>query len=118
VLPDLHPPNRVDLGSENPERSHWGAIDATRRPHGHLEALKSRFPESLEGCEILDSGGTVDAYRLFVAKPAWMQVVDGLAEETDYDNFKSEVARHQGKARAAYEHALHDVWSVMNGLQK
>jgi hypothetical protein len=47
-----------------------------------------------------------------------MQVVAELAEETDYDNFKSEVARHQGKARAAYEHALHDVWSVMNRLQK
>jgi hypothetical protein len=28
------------------------------------------------------------------------------------------VARHQGKAGAAYEHALHDVWSVMNRLQK
>jgi len=41
-----------------------------------------------------------------------------LAEETDYDNFKSEVARHRGKTGAAYEHALHDVWSVMNRLQK
>ena len=47
-----------------------------------------------------------------------MQVVAELTEETDYDNFKSEVARHQGKAGAAYEHALHDVWSVMNRLQK
>ena len=47
---------------------------------------------------------------MFVAKPAWMQVVAELAEETDYDNFKSEVVRHQGKAGAAYEHALHDVW--------
>ena len=30
----------------------------------------------------------------------------------------AEVRRHQGKAGAAYEHALHDVWSVMNRLQK
>jgi hypothetical protein len=45
-------------------------------------------------------------------------VVSGLAEETDYDNFKSEVARYQGRPGAAYEHALHDVWSVMNRLQK
>jgi hypothetical protein len=85
---------------------------------GHLDALKSRFPDLIGDCEILDSGGTDYIYRLFVAKPAWRQVVAELAEETDYDNFKSEVARHQGKARAAYEHALHDVWSVMNGLQK
>lgn len=41
-----------------------------------------------------------------------------LAVETDDDNFKSEVARDQGKAGAAYEHALHDVWSVMNRLHK
>ena len=41
-----------------------------------------------------------------------------LAEETDYDNFKSEVARHQSEAGAAYEHSLHDVWSVMHKLQQ
>ena len=40
-----------------------------------------------------------------------------LAEETDYDNFKSEVARHQGKGGAAYERSLHEVWSVMNRLK-
>ncbi len=42
----------------------------------------------------------------------------GLAEETDYDNFKSEVARYQGRNGAAYEHSLHEVWSVMHRLQK
>lgn len=47
-----------------------------------------------------------------------MRVLAGLAEETDYDNFKSEVARHQGKSGAAYEHSLHDVWSVMHKLQE
>ena len=45
-------------------------------------------------------------------------MVAELAEKTDYDNFKSEVARHQGKAGAAYEHALHDGGSVMHGLRK
>ncbi len=47
-----------------------------------------------------------------------MQVLAELAAETDYDNFKSEVARHQGKAGTAYEHLLHDVWSVMHKLQE
>jgi hypothetical protein len=41
-----------------------------------------------------------------------------MAEETDYDNFKSEVARHQDKKGSAYEHSLHEVWSVMRRLQK
>jgi hypothetical protein len=52
-----------------------------------------------------------------VEKSAWAQVLAGLAEDTSYDNFKSEVARHQGPAGAAYENALHRVWSVMHSLQ-
>jgi hypothetical protein len=44
-------------------------------------------------------------------------VLAGLAEETGYDNFKAEVARHLGSAGAAYERSLHEVWSVMRALQ-
>ncbi|MGP0067995.1 MAG: hypothetical protein ACLQGP_30920 [Isosphaeraceae bacterium] len=88
------------------------------RIRGHLVALKERFSDLLGEYEIQESGGTDYTYRLFVPKSAWTQVVAGLAEETDYDNFKSEVARHQGRAGAAYEHSLHEVWSVMHRLQK
>jgi hypothetical protein len=88
------------------------------RLRSHLEALKKRFPDVLGECEIQESAGTDYAYRLFVQKSVWTQVLAGLAEETDYDNFKSEVAHHQGKAGAAYEHSLHEVWSVMHRLQK
>jgi hypothetical protein len=88
------------------------------RVRGHLEALQKRFLDLLGGCEIQISVGTDYAYRLFVQKSAWTQVLAALAEETDYDNFKPEVARHQGRAGAAYEHSLHEVWSVMNRLQK
>lgn len=88
------------------------------RVRGHLEALKARFPDLIGQCEIQETTETDYAYRLFVKKGAWTQVVAGLAEETDYDNFKSEVARYQGSAGAAYEDALHKVWSVMNRLQK
>ena len=88
------------------------------RVRGHLEVLKKRFPDLIGQCEIQESAETDYAYRLFVQKSAWTQVLAGLAEETDYDNFKSEVARHQGRAGAAYEHSLHEVWSVMHRLQK
>jgi len=88
------------------------------RVRSHLEALMKRFPDLLGECEIQEFTGTDYAFRVFVQKLAWMQVAAALAEETDYDNFKSEVARHQGRAGAAYEHSLHDVWSVMNRLQK
>ena len=39
------------------------------------------------------------------------------AEETDYDNFKSKVAYHQGKAGTGYSDSLHEVWSTMRILQ-
>jgi hypothetical protein len=102
---------------------HGRPIDPDRimvraRVRSHLEALKKRFPDLIGECRIQDSAGTDYAFRLFAPKPAWTRVVAALAEETDYDNFKSEVARHQGRAGTAYERSLHEVWSVMNQLQK
>ena len=88
------------------------------RVRGHLDALKKKFPEFLDECEIHCAAGTDYAFRLFVPKSVWAQVVAGLAEETDYGNFKSEAKRHQGTAGAAYEDALYDVWSAMHRLQK
>lgn len=103
--------------------SHSQPVDPDRimvraRVRQHLEALVERFPDLLGECECQESAGTDYAFRLFVQKSTWTQVLAGLAEETDYDNFKSEVARHQGRVGAAYEHSLHEVWSVMNRLQK
>jgi hypothetical protein len=88
------------------------------RLRGHLEALKNRFPDLLGQCEIQTSTGADYAFRMFTDKPVWCRVLAELARETDYDNFKSEVAEHQGPAGSAYEHALHEVWSVMYRLQK
>ena len=88
------------------------------RVRAHLEALKNRFPELLEDSKIQEFAGTDYAYRIFVNKPVWSQILSNLAEETDYDNFKSETARHQGRAGAEYSHSLHEVWSVMDRLQK
>jgi hypothetical protein len=95
-----------------------GRIMVRARVRGHLEALKGRFPDLLGRCDIQESASADYAYRLFVPKPAWVRVLSGLGEETDYDNFKAEVARCQGRAGAAYERSLHEVWSVMLGLQK
>lgn len=91
-------------------------IRARLRPH--LEALLKRFPDVLAECEIQTFAGTDYAFRVFVAKPAWSDMLAAMAEETDYDNFKSEVARHLGKNGMAYEKSLHDVWDVMYGLQR
>ena len=103
--------------------SHGQPVDPDRimvraRIRSHLEALKVRFSDVLADCEIKEFAGTDYAFRIFVDKLVWSQVLVGLNEEMNYDNFKSEVARHQGSEGAAYEHSLHEVWSVMNRLQK
>lgn len=105
------------------EGGHGQPVDSNRimvrcRLKEHLDALKERFPELLGDCEIKEFSGTDYAFRIFVEKTVWSKVLVGLNEEMDYDNFKSKVARHQGSAGADYEHSLHEVWSVMNRLQK
>ena len=103
--------------------SHKQPVDTDRimvraRVRRHLEALKNQFPELLADCGINESLDADYAFRIFVDKPVWSQVFVELNEELDYDNFKSKVARHQGSDGAAYEHSLHEVWSVMNRLQE
>ena len=88
------------------------------RVRGHLEALQTRFPAQLATTEISETPATDYRYRMFVDKAVWTPVLVELNEEMEYDNFKSEVARHQGATGAGYEQALHDVWSIMYQLQK
>lgn len=102
---------------------HGQPVDPNRimvraRVRAHLESLKARFAELLSECEIHESADADYAFRIFVAKPVWSQVMARLAEDVDYDNFKSDVARHPGKAGHDYEHSLHAVWSVMYRLQQ
>lgn len=102
---------------------HGQPIDPARlmiraRVRRHLDALKERFPALLGHSEIVDSQDTDYAYRIFVDKPIWSQALGELAEETDYDNFKAEVAHHQGRAGDEYEGSLHRVWAVMYELQR
>jgi hypothetical protein len=84
----------------------------------HLENLKANFPEELGSCEIVETHDTDYACRLFVEKSVWVRIAAELAEETDYDNFKSAVGAHLGSRGAEYVHRLHDVWSAMMKLQK
>lgn len=102
---------------------HDQPVDLTRimvraRIRSHLDALRERFPKLLGACEIREFTNTDYAFRIFLDKPAWSEVLMELNEELDYDNFKSEVARFQGQAGTAYEHSLHEVWSIMYRLQK
>lgn len=88
------------------------------RDRRHLQALKERFQDLLDGCDIRQSAGTDYAFRIVVDKHHWARVVTALAAEIDYGNFKAEVASHQGDEGSDYEDALHEVWAVMRRLQR
>jgi hypothetical protein len=102
----------------------WGhAVDEGRvmvraRLRGHLEGLKLRFPEELAGLEIVETLETDYRYRLFADKTLWTSVLQLLGEELDYDNFKSKVARNLDGVGDEYAHSLHDVWDIMQHLQR
>jgi hypothetical protein len=87
------------------------------RSRRHLEALKTRYPQYLAACDIVEFQGSDYACRIFVDKATWTAVIADLADDIDYDNFKAAVGRHRPSADRAYEAALHDVWQVMHGLQ-
>jgi hypothetical protein len=89
-------------------------IQVRARVKEHLLNLKREFPQ-LRRCKIKTYAASDYAFRIYVAKKVWVGVIAELAEDVDYDNFKSAVAQYQG--RNDYEQALHRVWSVMYGLQ-
>ncbi len=102
---------------------HGQPVDPNRimvraRVRKHLDKLKRRFSNLLGDCEIKEFVGTDYAFRIFVDKSVWSQVMVRLGDELDYDNFKSEVGRFQERDGAAYESSLHEVWSVMYRLQR
>lgn len=99
-----------------------GSLDAATvmiraRSADHLKNLQQRFP-ALAPAEILTWPNRDYRYRLIAPKTVWAAVVAELAQEQEWSNFKSEVARHQGVAGSEYVHALNEVWSVMSDLQE
>jgi hypothetical protein len=82
----------------------------------HLEALIERF-EELADCKIKNSNNTDYRFRIFVPKETWAVVMAALTLEIEYGNFKSAVHATQPHEDGGYTKKLHDVWSVMYGLQ-
>ena len=80
-------------GSDANDRIDPGRVMVRARVREHLTALQDRFADRL-GTAVIHESPTADyAYRLFVDKRAWADVLAALAEDVDYDNFKAEVGR-------------------------
>lgn len=88
------------------------------RARADLLAFLTRFPE-LDG-HVPDGAiiATPDAdypYRAIVTRTGLSEVLSAFVlDELAYDNFKSEVGRVAGSARAK---PLHDVWEVMHAVE-
>lgn len=85
------------------------------RSRRHIESLQKRFPQ-LASLPIGDTPNTDYRFRIVVPKPVWVEVAQELASEVDYGNFKDLAHSQSGDDR--YVDALHDVWEVMERLQR
>ncbi len=76
----------------------------------HLQQLCERF-DILQGSEIIENTGTDYPCRLIVRAKLWRVVLDQLARDIDYGNFKGCVDDLEYLTR------LHYVWSEMRDYQ-
>ncbi|HEV2326444.1 MAG TPA: hypothetical protein VGS10_21075 [Terracidiphilus sp.] len=104
---------------------HDGSVDEARvmvraRLREHLENLCERFPNSeMAKVPILNDAGTDYRFRVVIPKSEWATILNELALEQTWTNFKNEASRFARlkKTSSSYVDALHDVWQVMARLQ-
>ena len=82
------------------------------RVESDLETLRTRYLPELT--PTVAHAGTDYAYRGTCTADAWAAALGKMAHDIDYSNFKSEVARRQGSARA---HVYGKVWGALVALE-
>jgi hypothetical protein len=90
-----------------------GTLTVRARVRSDLEELKKQCLPSLS--EIVDGGGTDYRYRSKALRSDIGNALARMVQSLDYDNFKDEVARKQGKKRAE---VYGRVWSTLYDLQR
>lgn len=89
-----------------------GMLTVRARVRADLEALREGFMPELG--EIAEDAGADYRYRARATQEAVAEAAKRVALAIDYDNFKSEVARRQGRERADL---YHRVWEALGELQ-
>lgn len=97
---------------EKPWDRDAGTLTVRSRVRADLDTLRSKYLPELG--ETQEDPQADYRYRAQVPRDAFSQAAARLAADIDYDNFKNEVARQQGKARASL---YGEVWHVLNRLQ-
>lgn len=108
VLADTEPGSRVP----DPDR-----VMIRARQREHLALLQQRHAQ-LASFEIVESPPHCDyRWRLVVPKRLFAEALFDAVMDVNYRNAKGEAQRHAKTVGDDYVGALHDVWSVMRGLQ-
>jgi len=99
----------------DPTRIDPNTVMVRARSRRHLELLQKRVSE-LASFVIDETAGTDYRCRIVLPKPVWIEVSQELTAEIDYGNFKDRA--HSRSGDDEYVDALHDVWAVMERLQR
>jgi hypothetical protein len=86
----------------------------TVRARAKQDLLNLKVEGLLPNLEIIEQAGTDYPFRIKVTSAEWARVMASLALDVDYPNFKDEVGRVQGKARASIYSSL---WSILLKLE-
>lgn len=89
-----------------------GTLTIRSRVRSDLEALRARYLPDLS--EIAENTGTDYRYRAKAPRSDVINATTKIVQDLDYENFKDEVARKQGKDRAR---VYGKVWGALYELQ-
>jgi hypothetical protein len=95
-----------------------GRVTVRARLRQHLELLLKRFP-TLQAVAIVKTPHRDYAFRITIGQREWASVVQQLAAEQTWHNFKDEAARFEKANSQSHDYvaALHQIWHVMLRLQ-
>jgi hypothetical protein len=81
------------------------------RAREDLEALRDQIPEH----RVFSDSNADFRWRAVVTRAEWVAAVAQLADQIDYDNFKSAVGARQGPER---EGLYHGIWAALRALRR
>jgi len=98
---------------QKPGDAPQGTLTVRARVREDLESLRLRYLPGLG--EIRESRSNDYRFRAQAPRCEVSAAMSALVDDLAYSNFKNQVRKEQGPARA---HLYHDVWSVLYQLQE
>ena len=98
---------------QKPGDSEDGMLTIRARAKGDLDALREKYLSTL-GKTASDSG-TDYRYRARAPREDIAKAMMNIVQDINYHNFKTEVQKRQGSARAK---TYHGVWDVLYGISE